>query len=71
MGADVLGTLIRKDTPIVTIAKGMAGEENGLALLPDILRQGLLESYRSDIHIAAIGGPAAGTFRWGAGSVEG
>jgi glycerol-3-phosphate dehydrogenase (NAD(P)+) len=40
------------------IAKGLVGKEDHLHILPDVLRQGLPESIRSNIQIAAVGGPS-------------
>lgn len=56
--AEILGPLLTTDIPVVTIAKGMAGDSQGLHIIPDVLRAGLPDSYREDIPLAAIGGPS-------------
>jgi glycerol-3-phosphate dehydrogenase (NAD(P)+) len=56
--AEMLGPLLSADIPIVTLTKGLAGDGEGLSLLPDVFCRGLPEPYQSEIRIAAIGGPS-------------
>jgi glycerol-3-phosphate dehydrogenase (NAD(P)+) len=55
---DILGPVISKNTPILMIAKGLVGDDHHLHILPEVLRQGLAESIRRNIQIAAVGGPS-------------
>ncbi len=55
--ADHLGPFARAEAPIVMITKGLEFDGRALSILPDVLRDCLPESVRSDITPAAIAGP--------------
>ena len=56
--ADVLGPVLRPETPVLLLTKGLDGDRERLRILPEVLRSGLPESLRSRVQMAAIGGPS-------------
>ena len=56
--AAMLGPLLPPSVPILAVTKGLAGDERGLHILPDVLRAGLPGGVREAVRISAIGGPS-------------
>ena len=52
-----IGPLVRRDTPVFMITKGLVLEGSKLVTLPDVVRSGLPDKVRADVHPAAIAGP--------------
>jgi len=52
-----LGRLLKKSTPILMLTKGLAVRNNAIRILPQIVRQELLDFGLSDIPVAAVAGP--------------
>ncbi|MEM4644077.1 MAG: 2-dehydropantoate 2-reductase N-terminal domain-containing protein [Candidatus Methanomethylicaceae archaeon] len=56
--AETLAPLLPPDLPVLMLTKGLTGDQKGLQILPEILRQGLPTDYRDRVRIAAVGGPS-------------
>ncbi|GAB4535611.1 MAG: 2-dehydropantoate 2-reductase N-terminal domain-containing protein [Anaerolineae bacterium] len=56
--ARMLGLWLHPQTPVVLLTKGLAGDGQGLRILPEVLRDGLPSHQRGHVHLAAIGGPS-------------
>jgi glycerol-3-phosphate dehydrogenase (NAD(P)+) len=56
--ADVLGSVLPPELPILMLTKGLTGDNKGLQILPNALRQGLPAQFREDVKINAVGGPS-------------
>ncbi len=52
-----IAPFVRRDTPVFMITKGLVLEGSRLETLPDVVRSGLPDAVRADIHPAAIAGP--------------
>ena len=56
--AQALSAVLSADTPILAVTKGLTGDGEKLAILPDVFCAHLPDSIRDRIQIAAIGGPS-------------
>lgn len=56
--ADRLGDVLRPETPVLMLTKGLEGDGERLRILPDVLRAGLPDDLRRQVQIAAVGGPS-------------
>ena len=54
-----LGRLLKKSTPILMLTKGLAVRNNAIRILPQIVRQELLDFGLSDIPVAAVAARAS------------
>jgi glycerol-3-phosphate dehydrogenase (NAD(P)+) len=56
--ATMLGPILRPETPVLMLTKGLEGDRRSLRILPDVLAASLPDALRSGLQIAAIGGPS-------------
>jgi glycerol-3-phosphate dehydrogenase (NAD(P)+) len=56
--SDMLGELLRPETPVLMLTKGLEGDGANLHILPDVLRAGLPDTIQDSVQVAAIGGPS-------------
>ena len=56
--AGMLSQVLPPDFPVLLLTKGLEGDEGGLQILPEVLRQGLPPARRQDVRLAAVGGPS-------------
>jgi glycerol-3-phosphate dehydrogenase (NAD(P)+) len=56
--ADMLGPLLPASFPLLFLTKGLAGDGQGLSILPHKLRAGLPSERQKDVRLNAIGGPS-------------
>jgi glycerol-3-phosphate dehydrogenase (NAD(P)+) len=52
-----LGQLLKKSTPILMLTKGLAVQNNAIRILPQIVRQDMLDFGINNIHVGAVAGP--------------
>ena len=56
--ADVLGSVLPSETPILLLTKGLEGDGKELQILPEALRRGLPADMQDRIQLSAVGGPS-------------
>ena len=56
--ADVLGSVLPPDFPLLFLTKGLEGRGNALHILPEMLRNALPADRRDNVKLAAVGGPS-------------
>lgn len=56
--AEMLGSLLDASVPVISLTKGLAGDGEGLVLLPDVLRSALPVNAREGLRLCAVGGPS-------------
>lgn len=54
----MLNSALPPDVPVLFLTKGLEGDGKRLDILPDVFRNGLSAQRRSDVRIAAVGGPS-------------
>lgn len=56
--ANILNPILPSSVPVLMLTKGLMGDREKLAILPDVVRQGLAGDVREQIQIMAVGGPS-------------
>jgi glycerol-3-phosphate dehydrogenase (NAD(P)+) len=56
--AGMLGPVLPENIPVLMLTKGLAGIQNKLQILPDLLRSGMPADIRDRVEIYAVGGPS-------------